>query len=238
VLSAAEDVDARGTAAAGSVRVVVTRRRAQAGPLVARLEALGHQVVECPLIEIVPIEDGPVDTSGYEWLVVTSPNGAAQLSARRVGALPRVAAIGPGTAEALRAAGLDPELVAGDSRQEGLVASFPPDPGRVLFVGAEGSRRFLIDALGADFRPLYRTVLVAPTEPPAGDVVVLASASAARSYAALGCEVPVVSIGPQTTRAAERAGLRVLAEAPTHDLDGLVEAVRLVERWQHDSSPS
>jgi uroporphyrinogen-III synthase len=209
------------------VKVIVTRPREQAGPLAERIEALGHEVIACPLIEIEPIDDGPVDTSGYDWLVVTSPNGAAQLARRRTGRLPRVAAIGPGTAEALRETGIEPELVAGDSRQEGLVQEFPVDPGRVLFAGAEGSRRHLIDALGADFRPLYRTRLVRPAEPPNGDLVVLASGSAARSFAALGLDIPSVSIGPQTTRAAESAGLRVVAEAATHNLDGLVEAVRL-----------
>ena len=209
------------------MKIIVTRPRDQAGPLAARIEALGHEVVSCPLIEIVPIDDGPVDTSGYDWLVLTSPNGAAELARRRSGGLPRVAAIGPGTAEALRARGIEPELVAGDSRQEGLVDAFPPDPGRVLFAGAEGSRRHLIDALHADFRPLYRTILVRPEMPPSGDLVVLASSSAARSFAALGLDVPAVSIGPQTTREAERGGLRVVAEAETHDLDGLVAAVRL-----------
>ena len=198
------------------MRIIVTRPRHQAGPLAARIEGLGHEVVECPLIEIEPLDDSPVDTSGYDWLVVTSPNGADE-----------IAAIGPGTAEVLRSHGLEPDLVAGDSRQEGLVEAFPEDRGRVLFVGAEGSRRHLIDALDADFRPLYRTRLVQPETPPDGDLVVLASGSAARSFAALGLAVPAVSIGPQTTRAAEHAGLRVVAEAATHNLDGLVEAVRL-----------
>ena len=53
----------------------------------------------------------------------------------------------------------------------------------------------------------------------------LASGSAAQSFAALGADIPVVSIGPQTTRVAESLGLRVVAEAETHDLDGLVAAV-------------
>ena len=53
----------------------------------------------------------------------------------------------------------------------------------------------------------------------------LASGSAARSFAELGADIPAVTIGPQTTEAAEEAGLRVVAEAETHDLDGLVAAV-------------
>jgi uroporphyrinogen III methyltransferase/synthase len=205
--------------------VIVTRPRDQAGPLVERLEALGHEVVACPLIEIVPLDHRPVDTAGYDWLIVTSPNGAEELARRRRGRLPQVAAIGPGTAEALAAHGIRPDLVPRVSTQEGLLAELPPSPGRVLFVGASGSRRDLVDALGADFVPLYDTVLVHPDEPPQGDVVVLASGSAARSFAALGVSIPAVSIGPETTRAAERAGLRVIAQAATHDLDGLVAAV-------------
>jgi uroporphyrinogen-III synthase len=55
--------------------------------------------------------------------------------------------------------------------------------------------------------------------------VLLASPSAARAYAASGARMPVVAIGPQTTAAARDAGLDVVAEAATHDLDGLLAAV-------------
>lgn len=207
------------------MKVVVTRPRAQAGQLVRRLEGLGLEVVECPLIEIDPLEEpAAVDTSGYDWVVVTSPNGAELFACRRTGALPRVAAVGPGTAETLRAVGIEPGLVPAVSTQEGLLDELPRPAGRVLVVGAEGSRRVLIDALDADFAPLYRTRLLDPPAPE-GDVVVLASGSAARSFAALGSTLPAVSIGPQTTRAARAAGLDVIAEAQTHDLDGLVAAV-------------
>ena len=206
------------------MRVVVTRPRDQAGPLVARLEELGHEVVACPLIEIEPLP-GPVDVEGYEWVVVTSPNGARELVSRAQGELPKVAAVGPGTAEALLELGVEPAFVPSVSSQDGLLAEFPVPEGGVLFAAAEGARRRPIDELGADFVPLYRTRFVRPAEPPTGDVVVLASGSAARSFAELGVDLPVVSIGPQTTRAAEQAGLRVVAEAETHDLDGLVSAV-------------
>ena len=209
----------------GAMRVVVTRPRVQAGPLVERLEALGLEVVECPLIEIEPLDEPrAVDTSGYDWVIVTSPNGADLFARRRSGDHARIAAVGAGTAETLRTFGIEPDLVASVSTQEGLVEQFPRPAGRVLFVGAEGSRRVLVDALAADFVPLYRTRLLSPPAP-AGDLVLLASGSAARSFAALGAPLPVVSIGPQTTRAAEAAGLEVVAEARTHDLDGLVAAV-------------
>ncbi|HVV57284.1 MAG TPA: uroporphyrinogen-III synthase [Gaiellaceae bacterium] len=205
------------------MRVIVTRRRAQAGPLVARLEALGLDVVECPLIEIVPLSDAPIECAGYDWVVVTSPNGAAELLRRGVG-LPAVAAVGPGTAETLREGGVEPAFVPRESSQDGLLREFPRPAGRVLFAVAEGARRDAIDGLGADAVALYRTRLLAPV-PPDGDVVVLASGSAARAFAAIGGTAPAVSIGPRTTQAAETAGLRVVAEAQTHDLDGLVAAV-------------
>jgi len=205
------------------VRVIVTRPRAQAGPLVGRLEALGAEVVECPLIEIERTSDAAVDAAGYDWVVVTSPNGADEILRRGIN-LPAVAAVGPGTAETLRAGGIEPVFVARESSQDGLLHEFPQPAGRVLFAAAEGARRDAIDGLGADFVPLYRTRLLTP-DPPEGDVVVLASGSAARAYAAVGGAAPAVSIGPQTTRVAESVGLRVAAEAQTHDLDGLVAAV-------------
>jgi len=206
------------------VRVVVTRPREQAGPLVRRLEELGHEVVECPLIEIEPLGE-PVEVDGYEWVIVTSPNGARELVANARGELPKVAAVGPGTAETLLELGVEPGFVPQISSQDGLLAEFPRPAGRVLFAAAEGARKRPIEELGADFVPLYRTRLVQPATPPEGDLVVLASGSAARSFAALGTDIPAVSIGPQTTEAAREAGLEVVAEARTHDLDGLIAAV-------------
>ena len=208
-----------------ALRVIVTRPRDQARPLVERLEALGLEVVLCPLIELEPIGPSEVDVTGFDWVVVTSPRGARELATRRRGNLPRVAAIGPGTAAALRENGIEPALVPRVSTQEGLVAELQDPPGRVLFAGAEDARPDLAEALHAEAVVLYRTRQLRPTEPPGGDLVVLASASAAKAFATLGLEIPAVSIGPETTREAQAQGIEVVAEAATHDLDGLVAAV-------------
>jgi uroporphyrinogen-III synthase len=206
------------------VKVIVTRPRAQAQPLVGRLEAEGFDVVECPLIEIVRTSDDPIDCSGYEWAVVTSPNGADEV-ARRARNLPaKVAAVGPGTAETLRRHGIEPTFVAKTSTADHLASEFPKPEGKVIYLAAENSRRAPIDALDADYVPLYSTVLLEP-EPPDGDVVVLASGSAARAYAWIGGSAPVVSIGPETSRVAQSVGLDVAVEAATHDLEGLIAAV-------------
>jgi uroporphyrinogen-III synthase len=193
---------------------------------VARLESLGVDVLECPLVEIERTSDEPVDADGYDWVIVTSPNGADEL-ARRGRNLPRVAAVGPGTADALREHGIEPAFVPKESSQDGLLREFPRPAGRVLFAAAEGARRRPIAELGADFVPLYRTRLLEAV-PPDGDVVVLASGSAARAYAGVGGRAAAVTIGPQTSRVARRVGLSVAAEAETHDLEGLVAAVRRV----------
>jgi uroporphyrinogen-III synthase len=131
-----------------------------------------------------------------------------------------VAAIGPATAEAWG----DVDLVAEVSTQEGLLTEVPRPAGRVLFAGAEGARRLLVEELGADFVVLYRTKLLRP-ELPAGDLAVVASPSAARALAGVSLSIPVVSIGPETSRAAHAAGLDVMAEATTSTVEGLVSAI-------------
>jgi uroporphyrinogen-III synthase len=196
------------------MRVLVTREE-----LVPRVEALGHDAVLCELIRVEPLGDDPVDAAGYDWLVVTSRNGAHELGRRGVTAN-RIAAIGPATAEALRSHGLRVDLVAAAHTQEGLRDELPE--GTLLLAAAEGARR---DVLDADFVPLYRTIELQP-EAPQADVALLMSGSAARSLAATGARMPVVAIGPQTAGEARAAGLDVAAVAEVHDLDGLVEALR------------
>jgi uroporphyrinogen-III synthase len=209
------------------VRIVVTRPVDQAAALAERLEELGHDVVVCPLVEIEPTGDEPVALDGYDWVVVTSANGAKELARRRAGVPRQLAAIGPGTAAALRAEGLEPDLVADVSTQEGLAAALPRPTGRVLLAAAEGARTYLVDELGADFVPLYRTREL-DAELPAAELVVLASASAARALSRLASDLPAVSIGPETTRAAREGGISVIREADPHTLEGLVAAVAAI----------
>ena len=204
------------------MRVLVTREE-----LAARVESLGHDAVFCELIRVEPLGDQPVDARAYDWLVVTSRNGAHELARRGVTAN-RIAAIGPATAEALESHGLHVDLVAATHTQEGLRDELPG--GSLLLAAAEGARR---DVLEADFLPLYRTIELRPDVPDA-DVALLMSGSAARALSATGARLPVVAIGPRTAAEARAAGLEVIAVATTHDLEGLVEVLRS-SSW---SSPS
>jgi uroporphyrinogen-III synthase len=216
------------------VKVLVTRQREQARPVVDALVARGFDVVVKPLIRVELLSDEPIDVQGYDCVIVTSPNGARELARRMSGEPALVAAIGPGTAAALEEAGIRANLTADVHTQEGLAAAFVERPRRSLFVGAEGARSFLAEELGADFLPIYRTVELPVDDLPEADLVLLMSPSAAGAYACAGGRGPAVSIGPQTTSAARAAGIQVVAEARPHDLEGLVDSAAA---WR-DSSRS
>ena len=204
------------------MRVLVTRPRDQARPLTEALRAEGFDVVEQPLIEVEPLSDAPIDVAGYDWVVVTSANGARELVRRATQRPARIAAIGHGTADALGEWRAD--VVADVHTQEGLAGEIPPPAGRVLFVAAEGARAHIAEELDADVVVAYRTIELPVDVLLEADVAVLASASAARAYARAGGRGPAISIGPQTTAAARDAEVEVVAEAESHDLRGLVDS--------------
>jgi uroporphyrinogen-III synthase len=205
------------------MRVIVTRPRAQAEPLAVALRARGFEPVLCPLIETVPIDDGPVEVGDYDWVVVTSANGAKQLARRHLGYLPRIAAVGASTAQALADYGIAVDFVPRDPSEEGLVEELPRPAGRVLFVGAEGTGELLQAVLDADVRPVYRIRELHPEAQPSGELVLLASGSAARAWGKLGIALPAISIGRRTTAAALAEGIEIVGEARTPDVQGLVD---------------
>ncbi|MCB0964941.1 MAG: uroporphyrinogen-III C-methyltransferase, partial [Acidimicrobiales bacterium] len=234
-------------------RIVVTRARAQASSLVARLRELGAEVVEAPAIAIDDPDDGGAalraaldDLAAVDWLVLTSPNGVRRtfehLPDARVLAGTSVAAIGPGTAAALAERRIVADLVPEAFVAESLLEAFPDAPpggGRVLVARAAVARDVLPEGLAAkgwtvDVVAAYRTRAVAlddaTREAVAGaDAVTFTSSSTvANLIDAVGADrVPptVVAIGPITSATARDAGLAVAAEADPHTIDGLVDAV-------------
>jgi len=229
------------------VTVAVTRARAQASSLVARLQALGARVIEAPAIRIVASADELPPTAGYDLLCLTSTNGVEilfeRLAARgedaRALAGMRVAAIGPGTARALRDRGVVADVVPERFVAEGLVEALAGlEFSRVLLARAAGARDVLPDALrerGAhvDVVDLYRTV-VEPLEPAllpaihAADYLTFTSSSTVRfflSSARPGPDTRIVSIGPVTSETLREHGLEASVEASSHDIDGVIEAI-------------
>ena len=224
--------------------VAVTRARAQASGLAARLRALGAEVVEAPAIRIHPLEFTLPDLGGYDLLCLTSPNGVEALfgalrDARDLVGL-TVAAIGPGTARALRERGVEADVVPERFVAEGLVEALADVPvSRALIARASEARDVLPDALrerGAevDVVALYETVREELSDAEreralAADYVTFTSSSTVRFFLEAAGRpngtARLVSIGPVTSQTLREHGLEPHVEATRHDVDGLVAAL-------------
>jgi uroporphyrinogen-III synthase len=190
-------------------------------------------------------------TSGaYQWVALTSANASSRLLAelgdRAVAPSVRWAAVGAATARALAGAGRPVDLIPEASMADALAEAFPtagpdgPEPvGTVLYPRAETVSGSLAAGLRAkgwlvDEVVAYRTVSGRPGPEAvaaagrADAVAFTSSSTVAHSLDLLGFDglPPIVAtIGPVTSAAARSAGLAVAAEANTHTIEGLVEAV-------------
>lgn len=224
-------------------RIVVTRP--ESARLAGELERLGAEVTIVPLIEIRPAEDRRALDEAiarlheYDWIVLTSVNGVAAIERGLAGlAGPRIAAVGPVTADAIRTHGLEPAFVA-TRASEDIAGGLGDLAGkRVLMPQADIADPALAEELrgkGAevDVVVAYRTVLV---EPPMwgilplriADAVVLASGSACRSLAAAGGAgggAMLVCIGPKTAKVAREVGLKVGLVADETTSDGIIRTL-------------
>ncbi|HZN77905.1 MAG TPA: uroporphyrinogen-III synthase [Micromonosporaceae bacterium] len=246
-------------------RVLVPRTKEQAGAMSERLRTYGAIPCEVPTIAVEPPRTpaqmeravkGLVD-GRYAWVVFTSVNAVRAvwekfaehgLDARHFGGV-KIACIGEATADAVRAFGIQPELVpGGEQSSEGLLGEFAPhdpmlDPvGRVLLPRADIATETLAAGLlergwEVDDVTAYRTVRAAP--PPADirdaiksggfDAVLFTSSSTVRNLVGIAgkphARTVVAVIGPKTAETASEFGLRVDVQ-PTHaSVPDLVEAL-------------
>ncbi len=238
-------------------KVVVTRARAQASSLVAKLAALGAETVELPTIEIAGAGDdgealraAAARLATYDWVVFTSVNAVDRLftclrDARAFGSA-AVAAVGPGTAAALAARGVVADLQPETAVAEALVDAFPvpSGAGRVMLPQAAAARPVLAAGLRdkgwlVDAVEAYRTVAARPSDEALAaaakaDAVAFTSSSTVTSWLALagaGALPPVVAcIGPVTAATAVEHGVPVTVVAAEHTVDGLVDALLVALR--------
>ena len=250
-------------------RVLVTRPRHQAAGMVRRLELLGADPSVLPTVEIrepadwAPVDRALAELASYQWLVFTSTNGVhaflrrlrqTGLDLRALGPL-RLAAIGPGTAEALRGYHLEPDLVPAQYHSEGLAAALKERAAgqRVLLARADRGRDLLRDELAAvaavDQVAVYSQVDAVRPDPSVLDLlhrgemdyVTVTSSNIARALAQaldaparhwVACgRVRWVSISPHTSAAVREQGLPVAAEAVEYTPEGVIEAlVALADR--------
>jgi len=240
-------------------RVLVTRARPQASALSQLLRDLGAEPVEFPTIAIAP----PSDWSGldqaidqlatYNWVIFTSANGV-QAMVERLRALgsdlrllggARVAAIGPATADALRAYGVRVDFVPAVYVAEEIAAGIGDVRGeRILLPRADRARPALAENLREKGALVDEVVAYHTTAAPSGDlrailadgkidIVTFTSSSTVNNLAdALG-QLPgealsgmlVACIGPVTARTAQELGLGVDVVAREHTVQGLVDAI-------------
>jgi uroporphyrinogen III methyltransferase/synthase len=163
-------------------RVLITRPREQARDLVERLQALGADTVEAPMIRITPPDDptpllqAAEDPSAFDWIVFTSANSVegfmtALLSHHRdVRALkgPKLCTVGPGTAERLGRFSVVADVLPDEYRAEAVLGALqgqgPLAGARVLLPRSDIGREVIADQLrkaGAVVTDViaYRTVL-------------------------------------------------------------------------------
>jgi uroporphyrinogen III methyltransferase/synthase len=246
-------------------RIVVTRTRAQASELTRLLLERGADVLEIPTIRILPptkkqeIADALLELNAYDWLVFTSPNGVAAFfdlffkafdDLRDIGGA-RIAAVGPATAEKLRALHLKvdatPKKFVASKLAEAMAEQGSLENLNVLLLRAEVANRDLPEQLldlGAivDDIACYKTVpetedrsgAVARLLESGADWITFTSSSTVENFNArielkpLLARYPkmrLASIGPETSKAIVALGLKPDLEAKDHTIDGLVKAI-------------
>ena len=246
-------------------RILVTRAQSQSAGLSEMLRREGAEPVLFATIRIQPTNDWSAvdaalhDIARYAWVVFTSANAVRiwlerldtiRLGVRVMGSV-RVAAIGPATADALRVAGVQVDLVPPESVAESALAALRSEgvAGRTfLLPQAAAARTVLADGLEAagavvTVVPLYDTL---PAQEDAAtvfseiasgriDAVTFTSSSTVRSFAqnAGATDVApllrgtkVACIGPITATTAREFGIRVDVVASEHTIPGLVAALR------------
>lgn len=235
------------------VRVLVTRSAHQAGELVERLTALGARPIVMPAIEIKVLESSENDATfraieSFDWVCFASPN-AVRVTIEQLdrldmseGSLRRtcVAAVGHGTAGALRSAGIDVELVPEVATGAALgvaLAQRGVSGAKVLVPGSQRSRRDLdgvLEAAGADVTRIDCYTSTRPSCPQTID----GSVDVATFYSPSALQhtldmlerdrlerSAIVCIGETTAGSVRDHGLAVAAVAEQANLEGMIDAI-------------
>lgn len=245
-------------------QILVTRAREQASELSHRLRELGAATVEFPTIEVIPpeswveVDHGLKRIPGYDWIIFTSANGV-RFFLDRLLALgmdirdlkgPRIGAIGPQTAEGLRAMKIRVDLIPQEYRAEAIFEGLKDRDlrgQRFLIPRAKVARDILPEELrraGAivDVVEVYQTIC------PQGDSEGISQQLRAKQISAITFtssstvtnfverigqanakdllkEVVVASIGPVTAEKARQFGIKTTVLPRQYTIAALVEAL-------------
>jgi uroporphyrinogen III methyltransferase/synthase len=240
-------------------RVVLTRPKHQCDDARRLLVDLGAEVLLQPAIEIgEPGDWGPLDAAlerigEFDWVVFSSVNGVQSFFARlrrhgrdaRALGRARLAAIGPGTAEALEEEKLRADLVPENFRAEALaeaVIRAAAPKSRVLLVRASRGREVLAEMLTAAGHAVtqaeaYSSTDVAMADPEIAamlatgriDWLTVTSSAIAKSLVNLFGDdlrkTRLASISPITSETLRWLGHEPAVEAEEYTLPGIVQAI-------------
>ena len=239
-------------------RILVTRSAEQAQEFTAKLTELGADVLVQPAIEISPPEFyEAVDQiihrlADFDWIVFSSRNGVQyfldrlatlELDARQFAGV-KIAAVGPGTAAALKQRHLKCDLIPAEYRAESLAESLRDEASdsSVLLVRASRGRDTLGEMLKSDGAEVTQVVAYVSRDVTeidsavaaalaAGEIdwITVTSSAIGRSLVALLgsaiSQTKVASISSITSGALSALDVTVDAEAQEHSLDGLISAI-------------
>jgi uroporphyrinogen III methyltransferase/synthase len=235
----------------------VTRPAHQARELAAPLRELGADVLAQPAIQIgaasdtKPIDDAIARVREFDWLVFASANGVRyflqrllqEADLRLLGDV-KLAAIGPGTADALREFHLAADLIPDEFRAESLAEAFGKraQGQRFLLLRASRGREVLSEQLQAAGGLVEQVVVYESQDATAPlpeiaerlqagqiDWITVTSSAIARSLVNLfGAELnraKLVSISPITSATLRELGYSPAAEAGEYTMAGVVQAI-------------
>lgn len=247
---------------------MVTRDEDHDGPLTMALTERGARVLHWGTIRAadpedpVPLQEALARLPEYDWICFSSPR-AVHAVAGRVGSppgppisRPRVAAVGPSTASALREAGWPVHRVPGEASGAGVVDAFAgagDAPGAwILFPASAIARNEVPDGLArlgarVDWVTAYRMVVMpmdrasclASVDAGEVDAVTFASPSAMEGlrrglgdglFHRLARSTPAAAMGPTTAAALGEAGWTRVVVAESPDMRGLAEAAERAVR--------
>jgi uroporphyrinogen-III synthase len=205
------------------------------------LAQAGWAIVPWELIHDAPTRAPlPPDAGTAAWIAITSPRAAP--SARHAldahtGPPPRIAALGPATARALRRHNMPLHLVASGTTGASLaddLARFPANPATVLLPQATDALPDL--ARGLEHHrfvtipwPVYEMRANAHTPSlPACDALLLTSPSNAEALLNRGPppNVPLFAFGPTTEAAMRRLGLHVAATCTGRNASDIIQVLQ------------
>lgn len=254
------------------MKVLITRPRAQSESFGQALHTAGFEPIYFPVIEIHPMENNAEldqafnNLKKYDWIVFTSVNAVDvvfDVVARRAlfptkqsttgsDIAPKVAVIGPKTADALRKYNIEPDFVPEEYVAEAILPGLGELKNKwVLLPRAEIARKELPDSIVkaggiAHEIIVYRTLPAEINEEglhalkSGVDIITFTSASSVENFVAIAKQNGLdplnlpnnplfACIGPITEQAAKEEGLVNLVVAKEYTTEGLMEVITNLE---------